>query len=359
MKLNVLTHSCMSSYKSCARKFYYAYIEGIRKDRTSAPLRFGGNFHNGLDWLAQGVSLDEVCNRIRAAYAEAPDWALAEEGGLDEWLTECETVVRLLCGYVWRWGEDKSEVVATEQVFDVPIVNPETGASSRTFRLQGKIDKIVRLEDGRVAVREHKTTGDDISALSDYWKRLRVDQQISTYMLAALTLGHQVETVEYDVIRKPGIEPRKLTKAELKTLTETGEYCGESFSPAPVERESPEMYGARLSQDIAARPDFYFARQEIPRLAADIEEFRVELWQIAEQVRESRAASRWFRNTDACLRPYRCEFFEPCMAGAYPLTETPQGYVRLENVHPELQGESDERSTNQTAADETAACSTR
>lgn len=358
MELTVLTHSAMSSYKSCPRRFAYAYIDGIRKDRTSAPLRFGGNFHNGLDWLAQGVSLDDVCHRIRAAYAEAPEWALAEDGGLDEWLTECETVVRLLLGYAWRWSEDKSEIIATEQVFDVPIVNPETGRASRTFRLQGKIDKIVRLECGRIAVREHKTTGDDISPLSDYWKRLRVDQQISTYMLAALSLGHQVETVEYDVIRKPGIEPKKLVKADVKLWEETGKYFGEEFAGPLPERESPEMYGARLAADIVNRPDFYFARMEIPRLAADIEEFRVELWQIAEQVRESRAASRWFRNTDACLRPYRCEFFEPCMAGAYPLTETPQGFVRLENVHPELEIP-DERSTNQTAPYETAAVSAR
>ena len=188
-----------------------------------------------------------------------------------------------------------------------------------------------------MAIREHKTVGEDIGPLSDYWKRLAVDQQISNYFLAALTLGHQVETVEYDVIRKPGIEPRKLTKAERTELDTSGRYFNEQFNIPSPERETPDLYGARLAADLVDRPDYYFARREIPRLAADIEEFRCELWQIAQQLNDARRSGRWSRNTDACLRPYRCEFFEPCMSGSYPLTDVPPGYVRLNVLHPELE----------------------
>jgi hypothetical protein len=90
-----------------------------------------------------------------------------------------------VCGYQWRWAGARLEVVATEQAFRVPLVNPATGKATPTFELAGKIDGIVRLEDGRLAVKESKTCSEDLGADSDYWRRLRIDHQITLYMLAA------------------------------------------------------------------------------------------------------------------------------------------------------------------------------
>jgi len=51
----------------------------------------------------------------------------------------------MILGYAARWGKPTG-VIAIEQTFRVPLVNPETGASSRTFSLGGRVDAIVEAE---------------------------------------------------------------------------------------------------------------------------------------------------------------------------------------------------------------------
>ena len=310
---NILTHSRMSTAKTCLRMHQYRYELGIRRDRTSQPLRMGSAVHAGIDLLAQGKTLTEAWIEIRGEYADVPDWA-----DPDDWRTEAEKVCRLVAGYEWRWGEDDCEVIATEQAFNLPIKNPDTNATTPTFTFAGKIDKIVRLADGRLAIREHKTCGVDISVDSDYWRRLRIDQQISGYMMAARALGYCVETVEYDVIRKPSIRPKLIGGGKDKV------------------RETADQYGVRLTDDIAERPDFYFARMEIPRLEVDLREFEAELWQIQQTLRQHQLTGRWFRNTGACLHPYKCDYFDLCCNGYEHTDATPTGFVRVDDLHPEL-----------------------
>lgn len=334
----LLTHSRMQCFRTCPKKHHFAYELKWRRDRDVQPLRMGAAVHVGIDALAQCKSVDEACGLSVRDYEALPDWANTDEL-LADWLTEREIVLRLVSGYAWRWGADTAEVLATEQSFSLPIVNPETGRSTPSFRFAGKIDKIVRV-NGRVMIREHKTCGADIGPDADYWKRLRMDQQISGYMHAAIELGHAVESVEYDVIRKPSIRPRRLTKSEQQAVLNTGQWFGE---PATVqERETPAMFGARFTSDIASRPDFYFARREIPRLDADLAEFRAELWAQQLAVQTMRHTGRWWRNSAACLAPYRCDYFELCADGHDEARGVPLGFVALTFAHPELESANDE-----------------
>lgn len=332
---DMLTNSRLACYKRCPREHLYRYELGIRPDNDAQPLRMGQAFHKGLDLRAAGADTDSAIIAACSDYETLPLWANTDEAVAD-WMTEREIVARLLTGYWWYWEGVEAipeitvaEVIATEQAFCLPLVNPETGMPSRNFQIAGKIDKIVRLADGRVAVMEHKTTGDSIESDSDYWRRLKIDQQISLYYLAARALGHDVQTVLYDVARKPGIRPRLLTKAECATF-------GQDYSLKP--RETPSQFGDRLSGDIAERPTHYFARREIPRLTADIDEFRHELWQMQQQLRESQKAGRWFRNTSSCMTMGRCAYFGPCSDG-HDFTHAPSGMVRVGNLHPELENE--------------------
>jgi len=304
----------MVSYKTCPRKHHYEYVEGIRRDIDGQPLRMGSAIHEGFDALKAGKSIDEACQVVYANYSQLPSWATDDEA-VNDWTVECEIVVRLLTAWQWRWQNDALEIIATEQSFDLPLINPATGAQSRTWRIAGKIDGIVKMPDGRLAVMEHKTTSDDLSPDSDYWRRLRVDQQISHYFLAARSLGHDVQTVLYDCVRKPGIRPKLIGKGDDKR------------------RETPREYGERLSCDIGERPDFYLARQEIPRLESDLDEFRAELWDIGKAIAEGRA----YRNTAACVSPYRCTYLDICSSNTDVTTSVPAGFVRLtSSLHPEL-----------------------
>lgn len=336
MKLPLLTHSRMSCAKTCLRKHYYQYELGIRKDRESAPLRTGAAVHEGLDVLAKTKSVDDAVAAAVIGYADIPNWAMQSPELEEEWLVEREMVLRLVMGYAWRWQDAQEEVVASELEFRLPLVNPDTGAAIRSFELGGKIDKIVKLPDGRLAIKEHKTTGDDISAESDYWIRLRIDQQISLYFLAARELGYDVQTVLYDVIRKPAIRPKQILKADYAKWQTTGVYFDEKFAFTGRDRETPQMWGARLRADIGSRPDFYFACREIPRLESDIQDFRYDLWQYAQLLRDSQRLNRWPRSTLACTNPYRCDYLDLCGNGYDASQPVPDGFVKVENIHPEL-----------------------
>ena len=340
---DLLTHSRLTCRKTCGKKHLLKYVYGIRRDYSAAPLRLGSNVHNGLDAHKKGKSESEAIAIACQGYPDAIAATQNPEFALDL-AVEQEVVARLLSGYFWRWAADTTikRIVASEQSFELPIINPETGKPTPTFRFAGKIDGIVELADGRTAVIEHKTTGDSIAPDSDYWARLAIDQQISGYVIASKAIGHPAETVLYDVIKKPGIKPRKVTKAEAETLATTGAYFGEAIDNrvAAGMIETPQMYGARLTADIAAEPDKYFARREIPRLTSDLDEFRQELWDMQRDMAEAIKHDRHFRNTAACVGFGTCEYLSICANGIDP-ANPPSGFVRVNHLHPELVGENE------------------
>jgi len=310
---NKLTSTRLSSLRRCPRLHFYRYELGLSRSRSAAPLRFGAAFHAGLEARNRGA--DELAATVcaLAGYETMPTWADPAD-----WAVERETLKSLFGGHLWRYSESPLEFIAVELGFDVPLRNPDTGGVSKTFTLGGKMDGVVRLSDGRLAVLEYKTAGEDISPDSDYWRRLRCDGQISLYVLAARMLGFDVATVIYDVTRKPTIRLRQ--------------------------NETPEAFGERLLSDIGERPDYYYQRREVPRLEDELVAYQAELWQQAQHLMELRRragkladpSNAHFRNVSK-MTCGLCEFSELCLGGvrvdpACP----PAGFQVLETVHPEL-----------------------
>lgn len=303
--LQLLTSSRLSALRSCPRKHYYRYELGLGRVRSNDALRLGGAFHKGLEARNGGADIAAAIEHATAGYDTVPDWADSTE-----WEVERQTVRQLLAGHFWRYGEIPLEFVAIERVFQTPLLNPGSGHPSRLFLMAGKIDAIVRLADGRLAILEYKTAGEDIGPAADYWLRLRCDPQISLYVLGARALGFDVSTVLYDVTRKPTIRLRK--------------------------DETPEQYGERLLTDIGDRPEYYFARREVPRLEVELAEFRMELWQQAQQLRDAQRAERWFRNVGKMTCDY-CPFAALCLNSIHVTVDAPpSGYEVLADIHPEL-----------------------
>lgn len=355
---NKLTHSRIGTYKACPRKHHYQYNLGIRRARQAHYFRTGGAVHKGLELRALGNSVAISIVGAVQTYDSLPDWCKSDEQ-IHGWMVERETVFNLLKGYFWYWEKGEhpddisiAEFLETEVPFELPIKNPETGSASTVFRQGGKRDGIVKLVDGRLAVLEHKTTGDSIDPQADYWKRLEIDHQISMYFNAALVAGHDVQTVLYDVIRKPGIAPKKIPlvddddfkivlDADGERVVGKGNKPRQSGDAAKgytlqTRIEAPKEFGERLLVDIGERPEFYYQRQEIPRLEADLEEFREELWQVQQQIREAQRRGRHFRNTAQCTLLGRCEYLDSCKNGLDP-ENPPSGFERVETIHPELE----------------------
>lgn len=344
----LLTHSRKQSFKVCRKADWFRYELKIRPTVDAKALRMGSAYHAGLEVLALGGTIDMACQEAREAYSECPE-------GYEQlwWDYERETVECLLCGYQWRWANEQLEHLAPEKSFTIPLVNPETGKQSINWQDAGKIDGIVKLQDGRLAVRECKLLGDDISMDSDLWRRMRIDPQVSQYIHGARSIGFEVDTVLYDVTRKPTIEPTKVPICDElgcyivldangeRVKTKTGTWRTTSDKERGYVRQEREMtpqeWGEKLTNDIVERHDFYYARVEVPRLDADILTYRQESWEIAKTIRDAQLNDRWFRT----VSPHTCKFcpyFALCSTGDFdPNGVLPEGLTRVTEVHQELE----------------------
>lgn len=341
-RLEVLTTSELKAFRRCPREHHIAYRLGYRPVESAGALRFGTLIHLGLEawWRApRGEGLDAALAAVDDQ-ADPFDRARARA---------------LLIGYHARWADEQLEVLAVEAEFRTPLINPATGAASKTFEVAGKIDAVVReLSTGRVMLVEHKTSSDDIGPGSDYWRRLRLDAQITTYFAGGRALGHDVAGCIYDVIAKPGQRPGQIPlvdengvkivvdQAGQRVRTKDGKKWRESASTADgyvlqTRPETADEFEARLAAWIAERPNEFYQRGEVVRLAEDEADAAADTWATARAVADAGRLQRYPRNPDACVRWGRnCEFWEVC-GGVATLDDTTR-FRRVETKHEELGG---------------------
>ena len=129
-RLPLLSNSAMSAYRACPRKYLYSYVQRRRPIVTPHALTFGTLIHAGLEVWWSSVDLGATLAAVQGA-PDPFDVVRAEE---------------LLRGYHARWSEEEIRVLAVERPFVAPLVNPETGAASRTFELAGKCDAIAEVD---------------------------------------------------------------------------------------------------------------------------------------------------------------------------------------------------------------------
>lgn len=259
-----------------------------------------------------------------------------------------EKLRRLFAAYAWKWESQEFEVIEAEHTFRTPFGG---------LVFEGQIDGIIEIE-GRRGILERKTAGDDLSAESSYWERLRLDVQVGLYAIAC---GFVPSFILYDVVRKPTINPKNLAKkivARMRAEIEESRfkqgglatYYGETFTAAQLEgpleeeRESIELYGARLTADIGDRPDYYFARREVARTDQD---YRTLIDNLSDQVKLLKLAQEqdlMHRNPDACATFGRCKFFGLCSNNIRPREgdPAPAGFHVREHLHPELASPSED-----------------
>jgi hypothetical protein len=309
-----LTHSRAACFRSCPRKHYLRYELGLTSEEKDLPLRVGSAFARAVEADAKGLDISDA---IDAGLTDPFDVAL---------------VAAMVHGHRARYEGQALEHVAAELPFQLPLINPETGRPTPTWTLDGKIDRIVRLPDGRLALMEYKTTSRDFAPGADYWMRLHLDMQLSIYLIAARTMGYDISTILYDVTRRPALRPLKATPIEARKYTKDGVL----YKAQRDADETPEEYASRCAASIAENVDNHFARIEIARLDKDLEETRAEIWAQQLAIRESQKSGRWYRNPDACFQlNSKCEYLPICQLSDVD-TRTPAGFVRLTDVHPEL-----------------------
>jgi len=284
-----LTASRMATLVSCPRRHFWRYEMKLETATPSIALRFGSAWHKAMEarWNREDFT---------TALSMATDGAEFDE-------IQIATLSGLLAGYYRKYESETVAELKPEIEFRHEIVG------SRTFDSAGKIDGLGNLGDGTLCLIEHKTTSDSVEPDSDYWMRLRLNQQIMQYVCAAREIGHDVQIILYDVVRKPGIRQKQ--------------------------GESADEFGRRLALDTQERPDFYFARREVPVLDCDLEEFKIQRYEISKLIlalrqAEKRTALReqaWPRNlSDFGCR--MCPFSGFCLQSVHADAEhVPSGFV--------------------------------
>lgn len=247
----------------------------------------------------------------------------------------------LMHGYDARWRDAGWQTVSVEEEFQLPVVNPQTGRASRLWKQAGKFDGIITY-GGQNYLLEHKTTSEDVSDPdAPYWRRLAIDSQVSTYVLANWQAGRALHGTVYDVIRKPNIAPRKLSKADRANIVANGLYYGGKVPDyirteiaAGDDRECTTLYALRLASDTKERPEWYFQRQTIPRLDHEVMEWVRELWDVSQEISNANRLDRHYRNSDSCMQYNSpCQFLGICSGHDNPDSGN---WVQRANVHPEL-----------------------
>lgn len=290
----LLTNTRLRTHRRCQRMHHIQYVLGYRPVREDAELAFGTLVHLGLEawWTA----------KQNGAEALLPALAIILASNADPFdIVRAEV---MLTGYDARWGDAEMEVLGVEVPFETQLVTED--------RLGGKMDAIARI-DGKVFIVEHKTSSSDISAGSDYWRRLRLDSQISIYHEGARSLGHDVAGCLYDVLGKPGQRPLKVNSR--RTADETA-----------------DEYKVRIVEAMLKEPHAYYQRQTIVRLESELRESMLDVTEQAKQIFSSSSAPK---NPDACFQFGKpCPFFGVC-CGEQSL-DSPEHFKKLNNVHPEL-----------------------
>lgn len=161
-----LSHSSMSTYTDCPKKYFFKYIEHM-KEKAKHFFSFGNSIHKPLEFMYQNnilPSLDQVltvykAKWLRAGYKNRIDEDKAKKLG--------ESMLR---DYYTKHAKTWKKPLAVEPKFEMNIDH---------VRVNGFIDRIDITEDGGLAILDYKT-GKPLDT-----ERIDTDEQLTMYQMGA------------------------------------------------------------------------------------------------------------------------------------------------------------------------------
>ena len=261
----------------------------------------------------------------------------------------------LMIGYHARWSAEGWNALVVRPAFHLAIINPATGCRSRTFTQAGRCDAVV-VRRGQELLLKSKTAGEDVDRVdTPFWRRLVIDAQTDTYVLARRQQGQPVRGILYDVLRRPQIRPRMIPKGTPKRadrenvgtrleLQRRKTYFGWPVDRGQFEavfrgegRETAELYSIRIAAETLRRPGRYFQRRVVKRSEKQLDCHRQELWQMAVEIRLCRLAGRQYRNSLSCMAYNTpCPYLPICSGRDTPDSDR---WAPVSSIHPELADE--------------------
>ena len=305
----ISTYSMWSLFRNCRKAADWRYLQNLVPLERDGNLNYGSLIHDCLETWHRYRNLDQVLGLIDL---RCPDRTHDERQRRDWHLATA-----MMTGYANRYPEEEFEVVELEKVFQGPIVNPETGAASRSFVLSGKVDGIVKIGN-EYFVLEHKTAA---MLDSSYLERLWTDFQITLYAYyVEQTLGFPITGILYNVLVKAKLqqsageteEEFEARRAELLAKSKTGKSSAKRRTP-----ESDEEFQARLAEKYADPEMFHREKLYLSRDRFEI--LRAELWELTQAFLDARRRGVFYQNTSHCFQYQRpCPYFALCRSNGNP-----------------------------------------
>ena len=147
---------------------------------------------------------------------------------------------------------------------------------------------------------ELKTSSEDISPGSLFWKKLTMDAQVSEYLVAE----SDAEGCIYEIIGKTKLRP-------------TGKGS-----------ETEDSYRGRILEDIAKDPDKDYQRGIVVRTRDELRQHEKNVVGVAAMIAWARKHEVWPQMTSSCERYHRlCEFYSVC-CGTDEITDNSKFTVR-------------------------------
>tara|TARA_Y100000590_G_scaffold373354_1_gene436995 strand:+ start:7427 stop:8317 length:891 start_codon:yes stop_codon:yes gene_type:complete len=187
---DVFSHSSLSSYENCPRKYAFRYIEKIQVDTEGIEAFVGKRVHEILERLYQFVDdgvvppLPQVLKRYEANFDDAynPEKIRIVRNNLSISHYRAMGAKGIENFYRRHYPFDSGETLGLERPIRFNL--DENGQ----YRIRGIIDRLARAPDGAIEIHDYKT-----SARMPAAKYLRRDRQLSLYEIAIRDEGFEGE----------------------------------------------------------------------------------------------------------------------------------------------------------------------
>lgn len=285
--------SSIGTFLDCPKKFEYRYVQQREAIRKSQNLIAGTAVHAGLQAIKDGDPdyLDKF--RGECQYLK-PNTALIAEAMVVAWKH--------------RYKDDGLVYVGNEREFKVNFDGID---------FQGVFDGLCRDANGEWVLVEHKTTSSDIRPNSHYWNRLDINLQIDFYAAVATAMGYPISYILYDVIKIPGLKPKKALPPEKIKRYVKGSRDGKfgPGDPYPNQRTTDENraeFKGRCVSYIADNLGDLLVREKVIRTPHDLDTA------ISDMVKATKLSKlgQFPRNSASCYKGpmHLCEYHPVCLA---------------------------------------------
>lgn len=271
-----ISNNSSSIMRSCQKKFYWHYIEGLKPMRKPTALSMGSVLHEAFDMYYNNFPVVDVLKYIK----DTMDATISKQSPSE---VEESILVKYILVGMWMsypFKLDQFSKIEPEKEFKVRV------PGTRGILFVGKIDGLVTDLNGKMWVRELKTTS---QTFQQFETKSKHSSQGSGYIWAMRKLGYPVEGIIYDFVKKP------LLRKGIN--------------------ENIDQFGARIINDYSTRPDIYYKRHFSYRTKEELELFEEDIRSVANDIRRRKKDEKWHRNQDQCWNyNSECPYLKICFS---------------------------------------------